>query len=80
MKNIPNESFVITFEDENIDVHPEMVEETLIYTIKFPDERSDLSITEIDVDDKPFWTCIPEDEKRQKEAQKIGELLKSKFE
>ena len=81
MKNIPNESFVITFEGENIDVHPEMFEETLIYTIRFPDERPDLSITETDVDDEPpGWICIPEDKGRQKVAQKIGELLNSKFE
>jgi hypothetical protein len=80
MKNIPNESFVITFEGENIDVHPQMVEETLIYTIKFSDERPDLTITETDDDDDTFWICIPEDKERQEVAQKIGELLQSKFE
>jgi hypothetical protein len=79
MKNIPNESFVITFEGENIDVHPELDEETLTYKIKFPDYRPDLTITAIEVDDKPYWTCIPEDKERHKLAQEIGELLKSKF-
>jgi hypothetical protein len=80
MKNIPTESFAISFEGESIDVHPEIFEETLIYKIKFPDHRPDLSITAIEVDDKPFWACIPEDKERHKLAQQIGELLQSKFE
>jgi len=83
MKNIPNESFVITFEGENIDVHPEMIEETLIYKIRFPDKRSELCITETDAaddDDLSSWICIPEDKNCEEAAQKIGELLNSKFE
>jgi hypothetical protein len=80
MKNIPNESFVITFEGENIDVHPEMFEETLIYKIKFPDGRPDLTITETDIDDNASWICIPEEEQFQQLAQQIGALLQSKFE
>jgi hypothetical protein len=79
MKNTPNESFTITFEGENIDIHPELLKETLIYKIKFPDQRPGLFITAIDIDDNPFWTCIPEDKEHQQLAQAIGELLESKF-
>jgi hypothetical protein len=79
MKNIPNESFTITFEGENIDIHPEVQDETLTYKIKFPDKRPDILITAVEVDDNTFWKCIPEDKECQQLADKIGELLESKF-